>query len=112
MGQTQTTDYQRQEVLNWVDSDRNLLLDWMEQNLSEPPSVETPRLPIRHLEDLGESRKHLRLSEVREELDRVLREWFRDGFLESPYRLKSGCFEKMERQTFMSGKIPPKNQTN
>lgn len=112
-GQIQTTEYQRQEVLNWIDSDRNLLLDWMEQNYSEPPRVETHRLPISRLDDLGESRKHLRLSEVRDELDRVLREWYRDGFLDTPYRLRSGCFETMEsRQTFLSGKIPPKNKTN
>ncbi len=72
VGMTQTTQYQREEVRNWIVDDTNLLNEWVKKEISDPVDLSVPVLPVQSFSQLGETRQHLSLNEIRGELDRVL----------------------------------------
>ena len=87
VGTTQTTQYQREEVRNWIGGDTQLLKDWVRKEISDPVDLEVPVIPVQSFEQLGETRQHLRLEEVKVEIDRVLESWYSNGFMRRRYRL-------------------------
>ena len=87
VGTTQTTQYQREEVRNWIGGDTQLLKDWVRKEISDPVDLEVPVIPVQSFEQLGETRQHLRLEQVKVEIDRVLESWYSNGFMRRRYRL-------------------------
>ena len=75
--------------------DTNLLNEWVKKEISDPVDLSVPVLPVQSFSQLGETRQHLSLNEIRGELDRVLESWFENGFMRRHYRLREGCFEEV-----------------
>jgi hypothetical protein len=92
VGQTQTTQYQREEVFKWIPEDVKTLKTWVQQQISDPTQTPTPVLPVTSFHELGDTRQHLGLDEIARELDRILDGWYRDGFMRKRYRLRSHPF--------------------
>jgi len=96
VGQTQTTQYQREDVRTWIEEDTKLLKEWVKKEISDPIDLSVPVLPVQSFEQLGETRQHLTIEEIRSELDRVLESWYSNGFMRRQYRLREGCFEEVK----------------
>jgi integrase len=95
VGLTQTTQYQREEVRNWIGEDTKLLREWVRTEISNPVDLSVPVIPVSSFDQLGDTQQHLTLNEVRGELDKVLESWFKNGFMRRQYRLREGCFEEV-----------------
>ena len=111
VGNSQTTEYQKEEVFRWIPEDSRLLKNWLEQEMTDPVRLDIPVIPVTSFEELGETKQYMKMNEVRSALDRVLDSWYSGGFMRKRYRLKEGCFEEVpDRTTFLTGKISPKKK--
>jgi integrase len=95
VGMTQTTHYQREDIRGWIVDDTKLLKEWIRNEISDPVDLSVPVLPVQSFEELGETRQHLTLKEIRGELDRVLESWYENGFMRRRYQLKESCFDEV-----------------
>ena len=96
---SQTSVYQQENILRWVQDDSRLLKDYLTHALESPEeNTAAPVVPALSREELGGDRQLDTLQDIEEAVNNVLQSWYEGNYLRRWYMLRPNSLDRVDKE--------------